>query len=122
MALSAAGSAHCEATKIWKARLTGGGGSGWFSLRVLMATDPQLGADATEVLHKLRLLSWAFLSEELPWDGEERARFPAAVVEPPLFLSSVKQGWIISSPLITFLARQATIMIRVIESHASGIS
>lgn len=36
-----------------------------------MATDPQLGADATEVLHKLRLLSWAFLSEELPWDIEE---------------------------------------------------
>lgn len=42
--------------------------------------------------------------------------------EPPVLLSSVKQGWIISSLLITFLVRQATIMIRVIESHASGIS
>lgn len=69
--LSAAGSAHCEATKIWKSRLAGGGGSGCFSLHVLMATGLQLGADATEVLHKLRLLSWAFLSGELPWDIEE---------------------------------------------------
>lgn len=41
--------------------------------------------------------------------------------EPPAFLCSVNQGWIISSPLITFLVKQATIMIRVIESHASGM-
>lgn len=66
--LLTAGSARCGATKSWKSRPTGGGSSGWFSLRVLMATGPQLGADATEVLRKLRLLSWAFLSGELPWD------------------------------------------------------
>lgn len=60
--------------------------------------------------------------------SEEKAAEPSELLphscreEPPAFLSSVKQGWIISSPLITFLARQATIMIRVIESHASGIS
>lgn len=82
------------------------------------------------VLHKLRPRSWSFL-----WRGcygTWRRAFPLLLKsapapcscheEPPEFLSSVKQGWIISSPLITFLARQATIMIRVIESHASGIS
>lgn len=62
------------------------------------------------------------LEQPFPFCQGERLLPRSCHEEPPAFLSSVKQGWIISSPLITFLARQATIMIRVIESHASGIS
>lgn len=75
-----------------------------------------------DVLHKLRPGSRAFLRGAFPVLLRGRLHPRSHPEEPPALLSSVKQGWIISSLLITFLVRQATIMIRVIESHASGIS